>query len=544
MIWVAVALAICFSGLWSSGHVPPEAEETVSSLATASASNASNAVSVTGSSHHTTEKHVLNPSNSLAGISSSRSDGPTPHPSGGTGNSSGSSVHMSASTNIATATVTVEEVVTEKAGTTKVVTTTVVIFEINHPPKDTNTTREYNVKLPWLGHPCTSFGGARNVIPSIPTFKSSAEAKVKPRAILLWSFVLVATSTAFSRGSKSRRSSETDAGMTQASSGDPARSRASSMSSLFRRRKKRGRSSKGNENNSSADEARRLQQPGWEQRTLVISGLYHGTGILASVHREQAPTPETKAEVRALLQPYGEIAALTFHSQNRCFVEWADRRAADALVALRRKPRYKGREIAVARYTEWIAGVEPAAGEQPRRKRSKKKKRETREQGEEAEQDIGQGEDGQDEEQDELEREIGEVLVGAATAASSYLPKTKKKPRFVRPGSDAEHRDTFAAKLARKKNARRLRKARQRQENKKPQQQQEAGQRYPQKLLPRGSKYNQGNPVDSSPSWTSSSSSPPPTKNPLCSTSSSEEETRGRTLQTASVVRFTRLAML
>ena len=38
MLWLAVALAICFSGLWSPGHVPPEVEETVSSLATASAS--------------------------------------------------------------------------------------------------------------------------------------------------------------------------------------------------------------------------------------------------------------------------------------------------------------------------------------------------------------------------------------------------------------------------------------------------------------------------------------------------------------------------
>ncbi len=171
-------------------------------------------------------------------------------------------------------------------------------------------------------------------IPSSTTIaESSGEPRFRPKIILFWSLILIAASTAFPRAPK-RLESE-PASVPGINPNSASKSLASS--------KKTSRNHQVN------------KKPGWEERTLVIHNLDHNTDLLAFFERYTPVTVEKRAEVRAVLEPYGEINNIIFNSQNDCIVEWEDRQAAEALIALRRKPKYKGQAIGIVWYTHWKA---------------------------------------------------------------------------------------------------------------------------------------------------------------------------------------------
>ena len=233
----------------------------------------------------------------------------------------------------------------------------------------------------------------------------------------------------------------------------------------------------------------------------MISGLYHGTGLLASAHRRRAATPGTVAKVRAALEPYGEICALEFHpdDQDCCNVEWADRESAEALVALRRRPRYKGREISVAWYTDWMAGAD------------------------------GGGGGGVIAALEQQAKSKGGRTAGRAAPPVSAPPVSKRWSSSLsrvpkedrRGGSRWRERDSFAAQLARRKAANRKRKTEER-KRKRQEKQQEL------RITPVGYESDElASPLDSS------DSQPPH--------STSSEESRGRTLERGRFRRTMRL---
>ena len=90
---------------------------------------------------------------------------------------------------------------------------------------------------PWEGpNPVAARVGIYGASATVPAAESSGAPRVRPKAILIWSLVLVAASTAFSRTAKSRWPSETDAEVTSTTT---SRLWTSPAPSLFRKGKRK-----------------------------------------------------------------------------------------------------------------------------------------------------------------------------------------------------------------------------------------------------------------------------------------------------------------